>query len=80
MLITSLPLWFVVLIAGKVEMSIGPVPYDMAECQNRIVVMRDTVINRANELREQNVNIDVSKWVFRCRHAANRPALGTEIE
>ena len=32
-------LWFVIYIAGKVGGSVGPLPYDFAECQSRAVDM-----------------------------------------
>lgn len=28
-------IWFVIFVAGKIGGTVGPVPYDMAECQSR---------------------------------------------
>ena len=78
-------LFLVILVAGKVGGSVGPLPCDMAECLTRAGELQDKAVKAWDnpeivaKLRANEPTITRDTYQFRCRMLPGHPEHGTEM-
>jgi hypothetical protein len=78
----------VILVAGKIEMTIGPLPYDKEECVDRAVGVSHDLSRAAEKYNRvlppipgnpSSVTIRISDVSIRCVESQDRPKLGERL-
>lgn len=69
-------IWFVLVIFGEVAATWGPLPYDMAECLNRIQEKEaelDDIFRNRNEFQVDGRHLSRKDMMVRCELSMARP-------
>jgi hypothetical protein len=65
-------LWFIIYLYGQLAGSIGPLPYDMEECQGRLAEIRVDLANRPDQVIDRT-KLKPNDIKFDCLESKTRP-------
>lgn len=73
-------LYFLAILLGETIMSVGPLPYDMPECERRLEHFQTEIDEglRRCEMAINGLCVQPGQLVLACRESATRPAI-TEL-